>query len=107
MCTMAIIVIMPFAGPSKRHNQGNEQHKILAPTAVYARPGGNVPLSCGGKPDVGNVCRFSDVAEDSFCRSAVIGAVANNITNGKTETTFAPSEICNRAQIVTVPVQIL
>lgn len=54
-----------------------------------------------GSPDVGNVCRFSDVAEDSFCRSAVIWAVANNITNGKTETTFAPSEICNRAQIVT------
>lgn len=54
-----------------------------------------------GSPDVGNVCRFSDVADDSFCRSAVIWAVANNITNGKTETTFAPSEICNRAQIVT------
>lgn len=28
----------------------NEQHKILAPAAVYARPGGNVPLSRGGKP---------------------------------------------------------
>jgi len=27
-----------------------EQHKILAPTAVYARPGGNLPLSRGGKP---------------------------------------------------------
>ncbi|MBQ4560936.1 MAG: S-layer homology domain-containing protein [Clostridia bacterium] len=43
---------------------------------------------------------FTDVASDAYYASAVEWAVANGITAGKTETTFAPNESCTRAQAV-------
>ena len=44
---------------------------------------------------------FTDVAETAYYYEAVLWAVENNITTGKTETTFAPDEICTRGHIVT------
>ncbi|MGN0335452.1 MAG: S-layer homology domain-containing protein [Lachnospiraceae bacterium] len=44
---------------------------------------------------------FEDVNEDDFFYNAVLWAVENEITNGWTDTTFAPDETCTRAQIVT------
>ena len=44
---------------------------------------------------------FSDVAEGSYYYDAVLWAVENGITNGMTETTFAPDATINRAQAVT------
>lgn len=44
---------------------------------------------------------FSDVADSAYYYSAVLWAVANNITNGTTATTFSPNATCTRAQIVT------
>ena len=43
---------------------------------------------------------FSDVAQDYYY-DAVLWAVDQQITTGTTETTFAPGDSCNRAQIVT------
>ena len=44
---------------------------------------------------------FTDVAEDQFYFKAMLWAVGNGITNGLTTTTFGPTAICNRAQVVT------
>lgn len=44
---------------------------------------------------------FTDVAEGSFYEKPVLWAVKNGITNGLSATTFGPSVVCNRAQIVT------
>ena len=44
---------------------------------------------------------FVDVNEDDYYYDAVLWAVRNNITVGKDETHFAPSDACTRAQVVT------
>ena len=44
---------------------------------------------------------FTDVAEGSYYRDAVLWAVENGITGGTAATTFSPNNDCTRAQIVT------
>ena len=44
---------------------------------------------------------FKDVGADAYYTNAVLWAVENEITNGMTETTFAPGAPCTRAQAVT------
>ena len=44
---------------------------------------------------------FTDVKQTAFYYKAVLWAVENKITNGMTETTFAPDATCTRGQIVT------
>ena len=44
---------------------------------------------------------FTDVAPDAFYADAVNWAVANNVTNGTSATTFSPNADCTRAEIVT------
>lgn len=44
---------------------------------------------------------FTDIDRDSFYYDAVEWAVENEITNGISETEFAPERECTRGQIVT------
>ena len=44
---------------------------------------------------------FSDVASGAFYADAVNWAVASNVTNGTSDTTFSPDASCTRAEIVT------
>ena len=44
---------------------------------------------------------FTDVKESDYFYKAVLWAVENGVTTGKSETIFAPKETCTRAQIVT------
>jgi hypothetical protein len=44
---------------------------------------------------------FTDVAESSYCYTAVSWAAGSGITEGKTATTFDPYASCTRAQVVT------
>ena len=44
---------------------------------------------------------FTDVNEVDWFYNSVMWAVENNVTGGKTATTFAPYEGCTRAQVVT------
>ena len=44
---------------------------------------------------------FTDVPQNAYYYDAVLWAVENGITSGKSATLFAPSEVCNRAQSVT------
>ena len=54
-----------------------------------------------GSPAIDGELPFADVSADSYYAKAVIWAVENGITNGVSETAFAPDNICTRAQIVT------
>lgn len=44
---------------------------------------------------------FSDIATSAYCYDAVQWAVANNITNGTSKTTFSPNKTCSRGEIIT------
>ncbi len=44
---------------------------------------------------------FADIHESAYYHDPVLWAVANNVTNGTSATTFSPDEGCTRAQVVT------
>ena len=44
---------------------------------------------------------FTDVVAGSYYEDAVKWAIEKGITEGKTDTTFAPDEVCTRGQVVT------
>ena len=54
-----------------------------------------------GEPSVSGDGSFSDVASGSYCYNAVQWAIANGITKGFSDTTFAPNATCTRGQVVT------
>ena len=53
------------------------------------------------KPEIEAENPFIDVTEDAFYYDAMLWAVENGITTGLDNGTFAPLDICNRAQVVT------
>ena len=54
-----------------------------------------------GSPEPKTAVRFADVPAGSYYAKAVAWAIENGITNGMTETTFAPNATCTRGQSVT------
>ena len=53
-------------------------------------------------PDSGDAeCPFEDVVEGAYYYDAMLWAVANEITNGTSATTFSPGATCTRGQVVT------
>ena len=54
-----------------------------------------------GSPKPKTVSSFTDVPANAFYADAVNWAVANNVTNGTSATTFSPNADCTRAEIVT------
>ena len=44
---------------------------------------------------------FTDIRESAYYYDPVLWAVANNVTNGTSDSTFSPDEGCTRAQVVT------
>jgi hypothetical protein len=56
-----------------------------------------------GKPAVsGEVSSFTDVGSGKFYTDAVAWAVEQKISDGTSSTTFSPSKICTRAEVVTL-----
>ncbi len=53
------------------------------------------------KPDDVETVSFADVKEESFYYDAVLWAVTKGITQGISETAFAPEDSCTRAQMIT------
>ena len=45
---------------------------------------------------------FSDVAETSYCYSAVQWAVGREVSNGTTQSTFSPNSLCSYAHVLTL-----
>ena len=54
-----------------------------------------------GSPEPKTMSSFTDVPANAFYADAVNWAVANNVTNGTSATTFSPNADCTRAEIVT------
>ena len=54
-----------------------------------------------GSPEPKTAVSFTDVPAGSYYAKAVAWAIENGITNGMTETTFAPDATCTRGQSVT------
>ena len=54
-----------------------------------------------GKPEPSSLSSFADVPADADYATAVSWAVEQDITNGTSDTTFSPDQICSRGQIVT------
>lgn len=58
--------------------------------------------AAAGKPmPRGTTNPFLDVKKSAYYYNAVLWAVENGITAGKTETSFAPKAPCNRAEVIT------
>ena len=73
----------------------------FAPDATCTR-GQSVTFLCRAlKGTASGSTNFADVASDAFYADAVNWAVANNVTNGTSNTTFSPNADCTRAEIVT------
>ncbi len=54
-----------------------------------------------GSPEPKTASSFTDVPANAYYAKAVAWAVENGVTNGMTETTFAPDTTCTRGQSVT------
>ena len=55
-----------------------------------------------GSPEPEKDCPFTDVADASPYRKAIAWAVENGLSNGYTETTFAPGQAISRQQFLTI-----
>ena len=77
---------------------------ITASTTVIAV---FTPIPSGGGSTGGSAAKptdetpFTDVSADSPYADAILWAAKNGVTQGKTATTFGPSDSCTRGQIVT------
>ena len=67
---------------------------------TFTMPSGKVEIHVTFTED-GSLNPFQDVPDDAYYFEAVNWAVANNVTNGTSETTFSPDVGCTRAQVVT------
>lgn len=55
-----------------------------------------------GSPEPTNIdCPFTDIAKGEYYYKAVLWAVENGITTGKTTEKFAPKDPCTRGHVVT------
>ncbi len=67
---------------------------------TFTMPSGKVEIHVTFTED-SSLNPFQDVPSDAYYFEAVNWAVANNVTNGTSETTFSPDVGCTRAQVVT------
>ena len=73
----------------------------FAPNATCTRGQSVTFLYRALKGTAGSGASFGDVASGAFYADAVNWAVASNVTNGTSDTTFSPDASCTRAEIVT------
>ena len=59
------------------------------------------PAESPAPPVENNTPAFEDVPDGAYYADAVQWAVENGVTNGLSETVFAPNETCNRGQVAT------
>ena len=73
----------------------------FAPNATCTRGQSVTFLHRALKGTASGSTNFTDVKSDAFYADAINWAVANNVTNGTSNTTFSPNADCTRAEIVT------
>ena len=74
---------------------------MFAPDATCTRGQSVTFLYRALKGTASGSTNFTDVQSDAFYADAINWAVANNVTNGTSNTTFSPNADCTRAEIVT------
>ena len=74
---------------------------MFAPDATCTRGQSVTFLYRALKGTASGSANFTDVKSDAFYADAISWAVANNVTNGTSNTTFSPNADCTRAEIVT------
>ena len=74
---------------------------MFAPDATCTRGQSVTFLHRALKGTASGNANFTDVKSDAFYADAINWAVANNVTNGTSNTTFSPNADCTRAEIVT------
>ena len=74
---------------------------MFAPNATCTRGQSVTFLYRALKGTASGSANFTDVKSDAFYADAINWAVANNVTNGTSNTTFSPNADCTRAEIVT------
>ena len=74
---------------------------MFAPDATCTRGQSVTFLYRALKGTASGSANFTDVKSDAFYADALNWAVANNVTNGTSNTTFSPNADCTRAEIVT------
>ena len=74
---------------------------MFAPNATCTRGQSVTFLYRALKGTASGSTNFTDVKSDAFYADAINWAVANNVTNGTSNTTFSPNADCTRAEIVT------
>ena len=74
---------------------------MFAPDATCTRGQSVTFLHRALKGTASGSTNFTDVKSDAFYADAINWAVANNVTNGTSNTTFSPDADCTRAEIVT------
>ena len=91
-----------LGGITVTDSEGNELSLTDNGNGEYAftMPSGKVEIHVTFAED-GSLNPFQDVPSDAYYFEAVNWAVANNVTNGTSETTFEPDVGCTRAQVVT------
>ena len=81
---------------------GGMSDTLFAPNAACTRAQIVTFLwRAAGSPEPKQLSTFGDVPADAYYAKAVAWAVENGITDGTSDTTFAPGTICTRAQGVT------
>lgn len=90
---------LPSAAPTIRPSHGGSSSR--KPIASTPTP---IPLSAPDNGDINTAVTnpFADVSENDYYYDAVLWAVANDVTEGITATTFAPEKDCSRAEAVTL-----
>ena len=91
-----------LGGVTVTDSEGNELSLTDNGNGAYTftMPSGKVEIHVTFTED-GSLNPFQDVPDDAYYFEAVNWAVANNVTNGTSETTFSPNVGCTRAQVVT------
>ena len=74
---------------------------MFAPDATCTRGQSVTFLHRALKGSASGSANFTDVKSDAFYADAVNWAVASDVTNGTSNTTFSPNADCTRAEIVT------
>ena len=78
--------------------QSDQHYHLLRPTSIGDK---NDELKGAAIHYNSSSSKFTDMKPNAFYLDAVAWAVGTGVTTGTTATTFNPSGICNRGQIVT------
>ncbi len=94
---------VPEEEPTEEASKEDPSEEPSKPEEVPTEPSEapDEPSTEPSEPEIPKDNPFADVKDDDYFAKPVLWAVGKGITNGMSETSFAPNSECTRAQIVT------